>query len=38
MLEKSKEWHSIKTNPIPDSKNKSPILLIIKAFVAALPA
>lgn len=36
--ENSEEWHIINIYAIPVNKNKSPILLIMKAFVAALPA
>ena len=35
---KSSEWKTIKIKLIPVSKNRSPILLIINALVAALPA
>jgi len=35
---KSAEWKVIKVKPTPVSRNKSPILFIKKALVAAFPA
>jgi len=38
IVEKSKVWKVKKSKLIPTKKNKSPILFIRNAFVAALPA